>query len=112
MNELQLDVLGHRVRHFRKERGLTLSELGEIVDKPVPYLSQLENGKIEPKIGLLNSIATALETTVTELVDSEPPNRRAQLELDFNRMQDTPAYQTLGLAEPVSYTHLTLPTKA
>ena len=99
MNELQLDVLGHRVRHFRKERGPTLSELGEIVDKPVPYLSQLENGKIEPKIGLLNSIATALETTVTELVDSEPPNRRAQLELDFNRMQDTPAYQTLGLAE-------------
>jgi len=63
----------------------------------VPYLSQLENGRIEPKIGLLNNLAETLDVTVSDLVDPTPPNRRAELELDLARAQDDPQYQELGL---------------
>lgn len=96
-DELDLSVLGHRIRHFRKQQKLTLSALGEAVDKPVPYLSQLENGKIEPKIGLLRSIGEVLDVSVADLVDPEPPNRRAQLELAVARAQQDPRYEEFGL---------------
>ena len=96
-DELDLGVLGHRIRHYRKRQKLTLADLSTSVDKPVPYLSQLENGRIEPKIGLLNSLADALNVTVTELVDTSAPNRRAELELALARAQEDPRYQSLGL---------------
>ena len=95
--ELDLAVLGHRVRHHRKRHDMTLSELSDLVDRPVPYLSQLENGKVEPKIGLLNALADSLDVGVGELVDPEPPNRRAELELALARAQDDPRYQAFGL---------------
>ncbi len=96
-DELDLGVLGHRIRHYRKKQKLTLAELGAKVDKPVPYLSQLENGRIEPKIGLLNSLSDALDVSVADIVDSTPPNRRAELELELERAQADPRYQALGL---------------
>ncbi len=95
--ELDLAVLGHRVRHHRKRHDMTLSELSDLVDRPVPYLSQLENGKVEPKIGLLNALADSLDVGVGELVDPEPPNRRAELELALARAQEDPRYQAFGL---------------
>ncbi len=76
---------------------MTLADLSETVDKPVPYLSQLENGRIEPKIGLLNRLADALDVSVSELVDSAAPNRRAELELALERAQSDPRYVGLGL---------------
>lgn len=96
-DELDLGVLGHRIRHYRKKQNLTLAELGAQVDKPVPYLSQLENGRIEPKIGLLNGLADSLDVSVADLVDSTPPNRRAELELELERAQLDPRYKALGL---------------
>ncbi len=96
-DELDLSVLGHRIRHFRKQKKLTLSELSAGVDKPVPYLSQLENGRIEPKIGLLRTIGEVLDVSVVDLVDPEPPNRRAELELELERAQEDPRYKEFGL---------------
>ena len=96
-DEMDLAVLGHRIRHYRRQGGHTLADIGEQVDKPVPYLSQLENGRVEPKIGLLNALADALDVSVGELVDPAPPNRRAELELNFTTAQDDPRYEAFGL---------------
>ncbi len=96
-DELDLGLLGHRIRHFRKELNLTLGDLSEIVDRPVPYLSQLENGRVEPKIGLLNSLADALQVSVGVLVEQTAPNRRAELELALVKAQEHPAYRALEL---------------
>ncbi|MEX0699674.1 MAG: hypothetical protein WD651_10640 [Acidimicrobiia bacterium] len=30
-------TFGHRVRHFRKRKGLTLDQLGGLVDRPAPF---------------------------------------------------------------------------
>lgn len=98
-DELDVAVLGHRIRHFRKQQDLTLASLSEAVNKPVPYLSQLENGKVEPKLSLINSLAAALDVSVMDLIDTTPPNRRAELELALTAAQETPQYQELGLPQ-------------
>ena len=54
---IDLLTFGQRLRHFRRQRGMTLDALGAIVGKPAPYLSNLENGKREPKLGLINALA-------------------------------------------------------
>lgn len=90
-------ILGRRVRHFRNEAGLTLDQLGEIVGKPAPYLSLLENGKKEPKVNLLMEIAAAIGVDVAELLDPSPPTRRDDLEISLIRAQETSLFDTFDL---------------
>jgi predicted transcriptional regulator/transcriptional regulator with XRE-family HTH domain len=90
-------VLGQHLRHLRRARGLTLDALGALVGKPAPFLSQVETGKREPKLSLLDALASALGTTVTELLEPEPPSRRSQLEIGVERAQSEPLYQSLRL---------------
>ncbi len=90
-------VFGQRVRHFRKQAGMTLDELGAKVGKPAPYLSLLENGKKEARLGFVNSLAEALAVDVATLLDPTPPSRRARLEVAIERAQTDQAYRDLGL---------------
>lgn len=90
-------VFGQRLRHTRRERGLTLDDLGNLVGRPAPLLSMLENGKREPNLSLLNELARALEVTPATLLDPTPPSHRAELEIALEQIQHDPLYQDLGL---------------
>ena len=90
-------TFGHRVRHYRKRAGLTLDDMGGRVGKPAPYLSLLENGKKEPKLGLINDLAQALGVDVSDLLAPEAPTRRAELEIAIERAQRDHAYRDLAL---------------
>jgi XRE family transcriptional regulator, fatty acid utilization regulator len=93
----QMLLLGRRIRHARTERGLTLDELGQRVGSTASQLSLVENGRREPRLSLLQSLASALGTTTTDLLDSAPPSRRAALEIELDRAQGTATYAALGL---------------
>lgn len=84
-----LTTFGHRLRHFRRRKGLTLDQLGSVVGRPAPYLSLVENGKKEPRLSQIAAFARALDVSVEELLSSEPPNRRAQLEIDLEQAQSS-----------------------
>jgi predicted transcriptional regulator/DNA-binding XRE family transcriptional regulator len=90
-------VLGARIRHHRRQRAMTLDDLGAVVGKAAPYLSMLENGKREPRIGLINAIADALDVPAGDLLAPEAPTRRAYLEIALERAQEDPLYGDLGL---------------
>ncbi len=90
-------ILGRRVRHVRREQGLTLAVLANRTGRTVSYLSRLENGHIEPRLGVLNELAEALGTTASEFLKPTPPARRDELELALMTAQDDPTYQKLGL---------------
>lgn len=90
-------MVGQRVRHIRKQRRLTLDELGALVDKPASYLSMVENGKREPKLSDINDLADALGVPAAELLVAAAPTRRAELEVTMERIQEEPAYRSLGL---------------
>jgi transcriptional regulator with XRE-family HTH domain/predicted transcriptional regulator len=92
-----LATLGQRIRHFRTSRGLTLDQLGAEVGMAGSQLSLMENGRREPRLSLLSLIATSLGVELTELLDETAPNERARLEIELDRMQRSPIYDSLGL---------------
>jgi len=95
--QLEPLILGRRVRHYRNEAGLTLDQLGELVGKPAPYLSLLENGKKEPRVNLVVDIAKALGVDVTDLLETTPPTRRDALEISLIRAQESALFETFDI---------------
>ena len=83
-------IFGQRLKYFRKRNNYTLVQLGETVRKPAPYLSQLENGLAEPRVSFVRELAAALDCTPADLLDPEPPSRRAELEITMRLLQDQP----------------------
>src|SRR5690606_20216010 len=92
-----LVTLGQRIRHFRTEAGLTLDQLGIVVGIAGSQLSLMENGRREPRLSLLQSIASALAVEVSHLLDPQPPTPRAAMEIELDRMQRSAVYAGLGL---------------
>ncbi len=92
-------LLGRRIRFYRKEAGLTLDELSAKVDRPTSYLSQLENGHVEARVGLLGELSESLGCTTADLLIDDSPTRRDELEISVIRAQADPRYLELGLAE-------------
>ena len=90
-------VFGLRLRHQRRRAGMTLARLGEAVGRPASYLSQLENGRREPRLSTVNDLARALGCAPGDLLEPEPPDRRAALELALARLQEDPRYRALRL---------------
>ena len=95
--ELDPLVFGRRLRHLRRRQGLTLRQLGEALGRPASYLSQLENGRREPRLSTVQKLADALGCNPAELLETGAPDRRAELEVALARMQDDPRYQRLRL---------------
>ncbi|KIH98902.1 XRE family transcriptional regulator [Streptomonospora alba] len=95
--DLDLVTFGQRLRHLRRTRGFTLSDLGERVGRAPSQLSLLENGKREPKLSLLTALSQTLGVSVEELLSRQPPSRRAQLEIAVEEAQRDPVYQSLNL---------------
>ncbi|HEX6454078.1 MAG TPA: helix-turn-helix domain-containing protein [Trebonia sp.] len=96
---LDLATFGQRLRHLRRARGMTLAELGEKVSRTPSVLSLIENGRREPRLSLVEQLATALSVPVSELLKKQPPNRRAQLEIALEAAQQDPSYRALGLPQ-------------
>ena len=94
---VDLATFGQRLRHLRRARGLTLAELGTRVGRAPSALSLLENGRREPKLSLIEALATALSVAPEELLRHQPPSRRAQLEIALEQAQHDPLYSDLGL---------------
>lgn len=95
--DIDVATLGHRIRHFRTRRGMTLDDLGAAAGVAASQLSLIENGKREPRISLLASLAAALGVQPGDLLSAEPPDERAALEIELGRAQRGSLYASLGL---------------
>ena len=58
-----------KIKDYREEKGLTITEMAEIIGVSRVYLSQIENGKVD-NIGtkLLLSIAKCLDKKVEDIL--------------------------------------------
>lgn len=62
----------NKIRHFRKQRGLTLAALGAAIGLTPPSVSRIENGKMRLSTGWMEKIAAALNVGPADLLESSP----------------------------------------
>lgn len=70
-----------RIRHFRKARGLTQTELAEALGTTAATVSRLETADMTVSTDWLERLAGALEVNVRDLIGGEPGNLVCQAEL-------------------------------
>lgn len=69
--------LGALLRNRRAATGRTIASVAGDAGLSVPYIANLENGRGNPTLSAVASLATALGThLVVELVDDDAPRRR------------------------------------
>ncbi len=71
--------LGARIQELRKHKKLKQSELAEIIGIDAKHMSKLECGRNYPSFDLLDKIAQALNSTPSELLDTEHLVAREEL---------------------------------
>jgi transcriptional regulator with XRE-family HTH domain len=64
---------GRVVRRLRKGLGLTQQELASRAEMSTIYLGTIENGKRDPSMSTILSLAAALGVSVPELIGPHPP---------------------------------------
>ncbi len=70
--DADIENLGDEVRQLRRARGLTLTELGELIGKTAGYLSLVERNKQKPSVRVLQDISEALGVNVGWFFQSDP----------------------------------------
>ncbi|KZE42449.1 helix-turn-helix transcriptional regulator [Microbacterium sp. T32] len=90
-------TIGKRIRQLRTARGMTLDELAAAVGRAPSQMSMIETGRREAKLTLLQAIARALGTGLDALLDAEPLDARASLEVAVERAMRGSTFQALGI---------------
>lgn len=61
----ELTIIGENIRRIRKKKELSLKDLAGLVGISVPFLSQIENGKVNFNLSDLAKIGNALDVSVS-----------------------------------------------
>lgn len=60
--------IGHKIRHFRRQKDYTITKLGELICKSKSTISKYEAGEISIDIETLYDIASALDISILNLL--------------------------------------------
>ncbi|WP_324014089.1 helix-turn-helix domain-containing protein [Microbacterium sp. JZ37] len=90
-------AVGRRIRQLRAERGMTLDALAASVGRAPSQLSMIENGRREPRLSMLRTIARALGVGIDALLEADALDERAGMEIALERALRSPRMQTLGI---------------
>lgn len=63
-----------RIKEVIKEKGMTISQVAELIETTQPHLSNLINNKATPSLEMLQRIADALGVHISELFDRPEDN--------------------------------------
>lgn len=64
------ESIGYYIKKYRKEKGLTQSQLGELLDVSQAMIAQYEKGMRHPKIETLRKIAFALDVKLADFLEA------------------------------------------
>ena len=84
-----LEKLGRRVRHFRLGKNLTQESVAELCDLSSKYISDLERGKANVTVIVLEKVATSLGITAIDLLANEHEAERETLVKEITQFLDT-----------------------
>lgn len=92
-------AVGRRIRHHRREAGLTLADVAARVELSPSALSLIENGRREARVSTLAAVAAAVGADLPALLSGGPPSRRAALEVRWERAQRSEGFESLGIPQ-------------
>ena len=101
-----LDGVGPRLRALRKQRGLTLSGLGETTGISLSTLSRLESGRRKPTLELLLPLARAYDVPLDDLLGAPPAGDPRVRMRPFTRHGTTYIPLTRHLGGLQAYKHI------
>ncbi|WP_235484122.1 helix-turn-helix domain-containing protein [Frigoribacterium sp. Leaf172] len=108
MSELDLSMIGPRIRSFREKRCLTLVELSQSTGVSASTLSRLEAGKRAPNLELVVPVARALGLDLDDIVPREVVDPRVEQTV---KVIDGVRFETLAAASsPVQTYKVSMPT--
>jgi len=84
-----LRKLGRRVRHFRMEKNLTQEEVAELCGLSTKYISDLERGKANVTVMVLDKVAASFGVAPTDLLAHEHEAERALLVNEIAQFLET-----------------------
>ena len=71
MIEIDMKILGARIKELRTERGLSQKQLADKIGVAANTVSQYENGQSKTSIDILANLAVELDTTTDFLLGLE-----------------------------------------
>lgn len=74
-----MNQIGKQIRIFRKNRGLTQAELGEIVDLPQSYIGSIERGEKNVSLETIERLINALKISPAELFGTMHSSEKEQV---------------------------------
>ena len=69
IKEITPNIIGEKVRFLRKSKGLTQTELAELVLKDRQYLYKIEKGLVTPNISTIAILAKAMKIPVKKIFE-------------------------------------------
>ncbi len=75
-------LIGAHLARIRKDRGLTQSELAELIDVTIETISRLERGVSIPSLKTMENISNVLNVSLKELFDFEYPQKSRDTALE------------------------------
>ena len=92
--ELNVKVIGRRVKELRSQERLSQAALAERIDMSVTYISRIETGKKQASLGALVRIAEALGVTVNNLLYGNQANDKAEYIMELAQLlEDCSSYE-------------------
>ena len=62
-------IIGHRIRNYRPQKGLSQEKLAELAGCHPTYIGQLERGEKNATLESVEKIASAMDISLSELFD-------------------------------------------
>lgn len=78
-SSIEAERFGHRLRQFRKDKGMTQNELADHLGVSVPAISAWEKGRSLPRDHRLNALAETLCIPLATLASTASSDQLAEL---------------------------------
>ncbi|MBQ0055867.1 MAG: helix-turn-helix transcriptional regulator [Synergistaceae bacterium] len=96
-------MLSDRIRHYRKAKKLTQSELSELLFVSPGYITEIEAGRRTPSLSLLVKLFDLLDCSPNDLFEYDGnKNRRSETDDGVFRISDKTIASTMDLMRSLS----------
>ena len=89
-------TLGQRLKQIRLDHKLNQGEVGKVANLSVPYLSDMENDKVNPSVDTIRKIAEAYDIALSDLflnVGKNPEKVNGKIPSPFKDFVDMEDFQ-------------------